>query len=290
MAEARCRRLARRPQLQLPVLPVRHAVLRLERRVRDERIHVGAFDDLRAGARERLLDVAVRAQLRRVRALAELVGLGLEAFAVCAAVGCSAQVTFSCLRAESACHQLSATIATPGIEALQVGRAVDDEGVLHAGQRLDLIEVGGRHLGAEDRRLLIHGPQHAGHGEVDAEDRLAGGDRGGVDALHRLADDLVVLRILQRHHAERRHRHAPRRPPPARRSPPSGCSPRASPCPTPSSARRPARSTAARRRRAASGGRRRPPDASGPSWSASPCCRRRPARRTSTDRRRPVRS
>ena len=76
-AETGCRRLARRPQLQLAVLPVRHAVLRLERRVRDERIHVGAFDDLRARSRERLLDVAVGAQLRRVRALAELVGLGL---------------------------------------------------------------------------------------------------------------------------------------------------------------------------------------------------------------------
>src|SRR5688572_10729288 len=34
---------------------------------------------------------------------------------VCADVGCSAHVTFSCLRADSACHQLSATIATPGI-------------------------------------------------------------------------------------------------------------------------------------------------------------------------------
>src|SRR5688572_452767 len=35
---------------------------------------------------------------------------------VCADVGCSAHVTFNCLRADSACHQLSATIATPGIK------------------------------------------------------------------------------------------------------------------------------------------------------------------------------
>ena len=33
---------------------------------------------------------------------------------LCADVGCDFHVTLSCLRAELACHQLSATIATPG--------------------------------------------------------------------------------------------------------------------------------------------------------------------------------
>ncbi len=65
------RRLTRCPQFELAVLPGRDAVLRLERRVRNERVHVGAFDDLRARRRERLLDVAIGAQLRRIRALAE---------------------------------------------------------------------------------------------------------------------------------------------------------------------------------------------------------------------------
>ena len=47
------RRLARRPDLELAVLEVRDAVLRLERRVRDERIRVGGFDHLRGAARAR---------------------------------------------------------------------------------------------------------------------------------------------------------------------------------------------------------------------------------------------
>ena len=68
--------------------------------------------------------------------------------------------------------------------------SLDDEGVLHAGHRLDLIDVRGRDLGREHRRLLIHGPQHPGHGEVDAEDRLAGGDR--VNVLPRIGLPMIL--------------------------------------------------------------------------------------------------
>ena len=38
---------------------------------------------------------------------------------VCDDVGCDAQVTFSLVRADCACHQLSATIATPGTSAVR---------------------------------------------------------------------------------------------------------------------------------------------------------------------------
>jgi hypothetical protein len=40
-------------------------------------------------------------------------------------------------------------------------------------------------LAAEDRALLRHGDQHAGHLEVGAVDQRAGGLGGGVEALHR---------------------------------------------------------------------------------------------------------
>ena len=59
-ARPRRRVLRRRPDLDLAVLEVRRAVLRLERRVGDERIGVGGLDDLR-GAGERGVDVAVLA-------------------------------------------------------------------------------------------------------------------------------------------------------------------------------------------------------------------------------------
>ena len=63
-ARARPRRLARRPDLELAVLELRRAVLRLERRVRDERIGVRGLDHLRAAAAKRRVDVAVLARIR----------------------------------------------------------------------------------------------------------------------------------------------------------------------------------------------------------------------------------
>ena len=79
-ADTTLRRLTRRPHFELAVLELRDAVLGLERRVRDERIHVRGLDNLRR-ARKPLLDVAVGAQLVRVRALAEFIGLRLESLA-----------------------------------------------------------------------------------------------------------------------------------------------------------------------------------------------------------------
>ena len=59
-ALAALRRLAVRPDLDLAVLEMRGAVLRLERRVRDEGIRVVALHHLRR-AGERAVDVAVLA-------------------------------------------------------------------------------------------------------------------------------------------------------------------------------------------------------------------------------------
>ncbi len=53
---------------------------------------------------------------------------------------------------------------------------LDDEGVPHAGHRLDRIEIGARHLAAEHRTLLEHGVEHARQRHVDAEERLAPDD------------------------------------------------------------------------------------------------------------------
>jgi len=88
-AKRRTRHLRRSPQFELPVLQLRRAVLRFERRVRNEGIHVVGFDRLHAGLRERGRDVPVfpptrgalwRRTLRRgQRGLAQLVGLRLEA-------------------------------------------------------------------------------------------------------------------------------------------------------------------------------------------------------------------
>ncbi len=63
---------------------------------------------------------------------------------------------------------------------------------------LDLVEVGGFDFAAKDGALLDRGVEHAGQRDIDAEERLAGDDGGGVDAGLRLADDGVVLRVFER--------------------------------------------------------------------------------------------
>ena len=127
------RNLARGPDLEPPVVEVRRGVLRLERRVRQQREKVLGFDGLRRRA-ECGLDVTdhsaggprgpprhrpgpargggggvgrrrrLRRQLARLRQVRSL---------LCVAAAPSSQVTFSELRASLASHQLSATIATP---------------------------------------------------------------------------------------------------------------------------------------------------------------------------------
>ncbi len=43
----------------------------------------------------------------------------------------------------------------------------------------------------------IDGEEHAGHGEIDAEDGFAGDDVGHVNAARALADDLVIAVIFE---------------------------------------------------------------------------------------------
>ena len=161
---------------------MRRAVLRLERRVRDERIVVRRLDDLRR-AGERLLGVAVDAQRERRLLRRELLRLARKPFAALLR-GRRLRSTCTCSfsRAVFACHQLSATIATPasGREVSVVPsttNACRTPGIALISSRFALHD-----LAAEDRALLVHGPQHPGQREVDAERRLAGDDARVVDA------------------------------------------------------------------------------------------------------------
>ena len=135
---ARLRVLGGRPDLDLAVLEMRGAVLRLERGVRDERIEVGGLDDL-GRALQRGLHVAVVAQRPGAAAArSKLGGAAREAFA--ALLGRRRLRPTSpraCWRACCAAHQLSATIATPPSRPVELAAALDHEGVPHAGQRLD---------------------------------------------------------------------------------------------------------------------------------------------------------
>ena len=78
-----------------------------------------------------------------------------------------------------------------------------DGGVLHlhdlldAGHLGDLRVVEAHHLGAEHRRILDGGVEHAGQLHVDRVDLRAVELVGGVEPLQRLAGDRPGLRILE---------------------------------------------------------------------------------------------
>ena len=118
--------LARRPDLEAAVVVVRRRVLRLERRVRQEREVVLGLDDLGRGL-ERGLDVADAApppcgggRRRRAADASPPCPCTARCSRRCSAVavGPSSQMTFSVRRASFASHQLSATIATPDAREL----------------------------------------------------------------------------------------------------------------------------------------------------------------------------
>jgi len=76
-------------------------------------------------------------------------------------------------------------------------RGADDKGIEHPRQQLDLGHIGIDELARMDGAALDDCVAHAGHRCVDAKNRFACHDQRAVDAAHRGADDLEVLRILE---------------------------------------------------------------------------------------------
>ena len=212
------RNLARRPDLEPPVVEVRRGVLRLERRMRQQREEVLGFDGLRRGAECRL-DVADhgagRAAVRAHRPVpvpgpAAGSGRGRRLGRQFARLR---QVPLAALRGDRAfvpddLQRASRVVGEPpavghdrharGEGVVALPRRLDDEGVLDARQLLDLVEVGADDLPPEDVALHQHRMEHVGERDVDAEDRTTRHDVQVVDAADPLADDLEVARVLER--------------------------------------------------------------------------------------------
>ncbi len=200
---AALRLLRRRPDLELPVLEHRRRVLRLERRVRDERIEVRRLDRLRR-ALHRAVEVAVLAQILLRRLLRQRLRLRREPFAALRRG-----------RPLVPLHDelLSRLLDEPPVVADQRDTRekshqpallclIDDERVLHAGLRLHLVEIRARRLAGEHGALHVARVQHSRHRDVDAEHRLSGHDVPHVDAGHARADDLEIFRVFQLHRRE----------------------------------------------------------------------------------------
>ena len=197
----RLRILRRRPDLNRVVPEAGGAVLGLECGMREERILVGRFNGVRRSG-ECGGNVAIGAQ-RALRCLCK---------------------ELHCLRPDRCAALLGGAAFFPrnfqfrarrfrgpprvgddrnaAQQPVQYRAAFDDERVLHAGQRLDLFDIGAGCLATEDRALFECRVKHARHRDIDAEQWLAGDNLVIVDARYGLADDTEVFRILECH---RRH-------------------------------------------------------------------------------------
>ena len=67
----------------------------------------------------------------------------------------------------------------------------------NAGQSFDFIEIGAEEFAGVDGALLIDGVQHSRNFEVDTVEIFSGDDGSVVHAVNGLADDFVVLGILE---------------------------------------------------------------------------------------------
>ena len=166
--------------------------------MRDERIRVRRLDDLGApaapGRRCRPREAGTPASASRSRRPD-----AQSPRCSAARSAPSFHVTRSRRRALCACHQLSATIATPGMSPRVSVVPATTNACLTPGSVLDLVEIRADDGAAVHRAFFVHGPQHAGQREVDAERRLPGHDRAVVDAALRLADGREAGGRLERH-------------------------------------------------------------------------------------------
>ncbi len=190
------RRLRGRPDFDPAVLVVGGGVLRLHRRMCDERIAVEAFHRL-CRLRERPIGIStvvdggrrgLTRNLRRARHAplpAVLRRLGF--------VPADAQLLPRAERGPGgACHDRD-----PGHDLGDVAVALDHEGVLHAGQRLHFLQIRLGHLSAHCWALLENCVKHPRHDLVDSEERLASDQRAIVHTADAGAEQHVVLSVLE---------------------------------------------------------------------------------------------
>ena len=187
--------MARRPDLEIAVLVVREAVLRLHWGVSEKRVGVGGFDSFVRRV-ECGIGVAVCTQRKCRRLFGKFIGLSRKILAALLRSGTIAPIDAKFL---ARVLRLPPTIRDDGdaaMETEQILRAFNDEAVADAGQGADFVDVGGSDFAGKDGALLEDSIEHAGNFEIDAIWEFAGDDGGIVHAARRSADDFVVFRIL----------------------------------------------------------------------------------------------
>jgi hypothetical protein len=165
----------------------RHAVLRLERRMREHLATVGGLERLRLRALEDRVHVA--ALLRHV-AVAALRGFELLPDAVMSTLLPGALVPRDP-------HIAQRRARDPEVVGDDGHTLADVHDLLHAGTLLGDARVERDDLAADHRALRERGVDHAGLREVDAEDGLAARLVGAVEARQLLADHLELVGGLQ---------------------------------------------------------------------------------------------
>ena len=195
------RRLAGRPKFELAVVIMGKAVFRLHRSMREERIRISGLNGLCCGL-EGFVGVSILAKSDGRRLLGKFLRAAGETFT--ALLRSCAFVPF-CLQLFAGGIGLPPSVGDYGdapMQAKQILRALHLKGVAHAWHGSDLVEVGTNTLPCIDGTLVIDGVQHSRNFEVNAVKIFAGDDGGVVNAVRGVADDLVILRILELHGLE----------------------------------------------------------------------------------------
>ena len=191
------------PHLQLAVFPLGGSVHRLQRGMGQEGEGVGRLHDF-SGALQGRVDVAIGADRGDGRGLQQGFGLLLEVVAALRLGRAVVPLDFERFARFLGVPPGVGHDSDAGLHA-RLGRgvgggldgAVDDQHLADSRHLLDLVDVRGFDFAGKDRALLDRRVKHAGQRDIDAEQRLAGDDRGGVDSLLGLANDAIVFRVLK---------------------------------------------------------------------------------------------
>src|SRR5215469_13063835 len=175
---AACGLLRIRPDLQLSVLEAGAAVARLQRRVGNKGIRIGSLNRPGSGL-ECIVYIAIVLQGSLRRLLRQFAGSLRKTLT--ALLGGLTHFPFhvellSCrLRGPPRLRQDSDAWFKTRVtfhDGTNFHRAFEDKRISNAGHLFYFVNVGTYDLASEDGTFLVYGIEHAGHGEIDAKDRL----------------------------------------------------------------------------------------------------------------------
>src|SRR5467141_180875 len=190
------RRLAGRPELELAVVVVSEAVFGLHGSVREEGIEVGGLDGF-CGGLEGFVGVSVLAKGDRRRLLGKFFCPERKTFAALLLVRDLLPLGTQILAGGVGLPPSVSNDGYSAVQAEQIGSSGHGESMADARHRLEFVEISADKFASVDGALIVHRVQHSRNFKVNAIKILSCDDGRIVHALNGVADDFVVLGILE---------------------------------------------------------------------------------------------